>query len=157
MFQKFQDENLNFPEDQLLNKLDSKGIKLISCSINFKEKSPTSTKDPYWLIRSRCYLLNMPIYGERTKLQQNFESFLFFSSSNHIDNYIPKNYDCIVNSNIDLFEKRFDKRLDEKQYFCSFGEKSKKNFLKIYFNEFQPLKIKLSSDDGNQKYYFFFG
>ncbi len=80
------------------------------------------TKDPYWLIRSKCFLLNIPIYGEKTKLQQEYESFLFLSISNHNDNLIPKTYDCIVKANIDLFENKFGKINGDKQFISSFEE-----------------------------------
>lgn len=69
------------------------------------------TKDPYWLVRSRACLLNLPIFGEKSHLQQNIEIQLFESKPN-IDGILISPAEMLPNNSqvknfvtIDLFHK----------------------------------------------------
>jgi hypothetical protein len=67
-----------------------------------------SLKDPYWLIRSQAYTLDLPLFGEKSSLKQNMEILLFNSSIDY-SNILPTSADCKKTSSIDLFEKRYGK------------------------------------------------
>ena len=66
-------------------------------------------KDPYWLVRSRAHFLDIPIFGEKTYLQQNIEILLFNSSTIDYDKIIPSMSEAKRISSLDLFEKKYSK------------------------------------------------
>lgn len=71
-----------------------------------------SVKEPYWITRARGYLLEIPIFGQKSVIKQNMEFFLF-SVHNEIEKEIPPSNEVRLNSNIDFFEKIYG-RNDEK-------------------------------------------
>jgi hypothetical protein len=64
-------------------------------------------KDPYWLIKSRSYILDIPIFGEKAYLQQNIELLLFLSSSLDSPKSISSSTDARMKAHFDLFEKKY--------------------------------------------------
>ena len=66
-------------------------------------------KDPYWLIRSRAHLLDIPIFGEKSFLQQNIEILLFNSSTIDYDKITQFTSEVKHKASIDLFEKKYGK------------------------------------------------
>jgi hypothetical protein len=64
-------------------------------------------KDPYWLVRSRAFLLDIPIFGEKAYLQQNIELLLYLSSSVDNSKNIPPTNEARMKAHFDLFEKKY--------------------------------------------------
>ncbi len=67
--------------------------------------------DPYWLVRGRAYLLEIPIFGDKSTIKQNIEILLFNLSSvgMELEKIIPSQNEAKLKASIDLFEKKFDK------------------------------------------------
>jgi hypothetical protein len=70
-------------------------------------------KDPYWLIRSRAFLLEIPIFGEKSTIKQNIEILLFNLNNNNsdasieTDKIIPSKNESKLKASIDLFERKY--------------------------------------------------
>jgi hypothetical protein len=73
-------------------------------------------KDPYWLVRSRAFLLEIPLFGEKYLLQQNIEILLFNLNNNSnklsesIEKYIPSISESKIKSSLDLFERKYGRK-----------------------------------------------
>ena len=79
-----------YNEDYALNPQEEKEFQL-------------SLKDPYHKTRSRAYLLDLDIFGDKDNLQRQVELFLFNTPEKHL----PPKQDCKKLFSTDLFEKRF--------------------------------------------------
>jgi hypothetical protein len=66
--------------------------------------------DPYWLTRSRAFLLENPIFGDKTTMKQNIE-ILLFNLNNHqnsdLEKVLPSQEDARLKASLDLFEKKY--------------------------------------------------
>jgi len=59
--------------------------------------------DPYWLVRSRAYILNLSLFGKKSTLQQSIELLLFNNKGNEIE--LTSYEDSKQKIQVDLFEK----------------------------------------------------
>ncbi len=66
-------------------------------------------QDPYWLIRGRAYLLEIPIFGDKSTIKQNIEILLFNLNSGEMEKLLPSQNEAKLKASLDLFEKKFGK------------------------------------------------
>jgi hypothetical protein len=68
-------------------------------------------KYPYWIVKSRAFLLDIPFFGDKSQIQQNIENLLFQMPPNDmgVSRTIPSSEECKLKGKIDLYEKRFGK------------------------------------------------
>lgn len=66
-------------------------------------------QDPYWLIRGRAYLLEIPIFGDKSTIKRNIEILLFNLNSSELEKLIPTQNEAKIKASVDLFEKKFGK------------------------------------------------
>lgn len=81
-----------------------------------------SVKEPYWITRTRAYLMEIPIFGQRSVIKQNME-ILLFSVQEPNDKELPSNDNVRLTSNMDFYEKIYG-RNDEKSFVKINPEKS---------------------------------
>jgi hypothetical protein len=75
--------------------------------------------DPYWVVKTRAYLLDIPFLGEKSTIQQNSEIFLFNLTNNTSNSqkfqklfYSSSSHESKSKSILDLYEKKFGFRED---------------------------------------------
>jgi hypothetical protein len=66
-------------------------------------------QDPYWLVRGRAYLLEIPIFGDKSSIKQNIEILLFNLNASDLEKLLPSQNEAKIKASIDLFEKKFGK------------------------------------------------
>jgi hypothetical protein len=81
-----------------------------------------SVKEPYWITRARAFLLEIPIFGQKSVIKQNTE-ILLFTVHDHVEKELPSSNDVRLNSNVDFFEKIYG-RNDEKSIIKIYPEKN---------------------------------
>ncbi len=81
-----------------------------------------SVKEPYWITRARAFLLEIPIFGQKSVIKQNME-ILLFTVHDHVEKELPSSNDVRLNSNVDFFEKIYG-RNDEKSIIKIYPEKN---------------------------------
>ena len=98
--------------------------------------------DPYWLNRSRAFLLEIPIFGDKTTMKQNIEILLFNFNNNNmvsldLEKVIPSQQEAKLKASVDLFEKKYGKSELSEMLSMSFGnisENGKIIFLQFFYN-----------------------
>ncbi len=111
MNQKYIDKQLTKIEDRIFTEEEMK-------------ENYLQIKEPYWLIKSKCYLSKIPIFGIRSELQRRLETFSFFSFTKDINLSISKIQECKKIECLNFFEKKYGKANTENKYFYNFDEKS---------------------------------
>jgi len=110
-----------YNEDYILNEQELKGNnnKYLIHPCNLIEFMMPIV-DPYWVVKTRAYLLDIPFLGEKSNIQQNSEIFLFNLLSNNTNNtqkfqklfYSSSSNEFKSKSILDLYEKKFGFRED---------------------------------------------
>jgi hypothetical protein len=91
-------------------------------------------KDPYWLVRSRSFLLEIPIFGEKSHIQQNIELYLFnLNSTIQSEKSLPSIEKAKQKSTLDLFEKKYGRSNENYPI-----EECK--ILNLYFIKYRPIR-----------------
>lgn len=71
--------------------------------------------DPYWLVRSRAFMLEIPIFGEKSSMQRNIELSLFNSlNTQDISRIFSMSEESKIKASIDLFERKY-RKIDAEQ------------------------------------------
>lgn len=84
-------------------------------------------KDPYWLVRSRAFLLEIPIFGDKSTIKQNIEILLFNQNTwDTNEKTLPSKSEAKAKAGIDLFEKKYGKLYEGDNY--NYDQFNKENF-----------------------------